>query len=60
MKTLKKRFMSTALAGAMALSLAVPAIAAENQTVITAAYAKSGYCPKEDGRAMVSPKSGNL
>ena len=25
-----------------------------------AATGISGYCPKEDGRAMVSPKSGNL
>lgn len=57
MKTLKKRFMSTALAGAMALSLAVPAIAAENQTVITAAYAKSDIAVTvpETGTATINP-----
>lgn len=32
-----------------------------NRTASTALFASIfGYCPKEDGRAMVSPKSGNL
>lgn len=33
-----KRFASTALAGALALSMAVPAFAAGNTTVISGAY----------------------
>lgn len=38
MKSLKNRIMSSAMAGVMALSLAVPAFAASNQTVITGTY----------------------
>ncbi len=36
-----KRFASTVMAGALTLSLAVPAFAADNETVITATYAET-------------------
>ena len=36
-----KRFASTVMAGALTMSLAVPAFAADSQTVITATYAET-------------------
>ncbi len=38
MKTLKNRVLSGAMAGVLAMSLAVPAFAADNQTIITGSY----------------------
>lgn len=57
MKTLKKRIFSGAMAGALALSLAVPAFASGNETVITGSYVNTpiAVTVPTTGTAQINP-----
>lgn len=54
MKSLKKRIITTALAGTMALSLAVPAFASGNTTKVTATYSEIAIDVVVPGTAAVT------
>lgn len=57
MKTLKNRVLSGAMAGVLAMSLAVPAFAASNQTIITGSYeaVDIAVTVPQTGTALINP-----